>query len=360
NNEMGRTLPVRRPQLGNTLFHDADRLAHLFHADAVAVVTIAVLADRDVEIQLRIALVRLDLAQVPGGAATAHHHARETPSPGVGERNYADVHVAVFEDAIVSQQTLDIVAHLQEWVAERLDIVDQFWRKVLMYAADAEIGGMHAAAGGALVEPHELFTLLKAPERRRERAHVHGLGGDIEQMRKQPSDFAIEDADELRATRDRDAQKLFRRQAERMLLVHRRDIVEAVEIRDRLQIGFVLDQLLGAAMKQADMRIDPLHHLAVEFKHGAQDGVRGRMLGAEIDREITLRRFRHGGRDDYTGTTYLLHSDEILSRAYMPVPRMSRQAPAPGSTAHIHGRVTIITWYTPSVPFVRRSLRSRG
>src|SRR5262249_647288 len=81
-NEMGRTLPVRRPQLGNTLFHDADRLAHLFHADAVAVVTIAVLADRDVEIQLRIALVRLGLAQVPGGAATAHHHARETPSPG--------------------------------------------------------------------------------------------------------------------------------------------------------------------------------------------------------------------------------------------------------------------------------------
>src|SRR5262245_9873923 len=60
-----------------------------------------------------------------------------------------------------------------------------------------------------------------------------------------------------------------------MLLVHRRDIVEAVEIRDRLQIGFVLDQLLGAAMKQADMRIDPLHHLAVEFKHKAQDAVAG-------------------------------------------------------------------------------------
>ena len=45
--------------------------------------------------------------------------------------------------------------------------------------------------------------------------------------------------------------------------------------------------LLGAAMKQANVRIDPLHHLAVEFKHEAQDAVRGRMLGAEIDREIT-------------------------------------------------------------------------
>jgi len=156
-----------------------------------------------------------------------------------------------------------------------------------MYAADSEIGRMHAATRGALIEYHQLLALLEPPQRWGERAHVHGLGGDIEQMRKQPSDFAIEDADELRAAWDRDAQELFRRQAERMLLVHRRDIVEAVEIRDRLQIGFVLDQLLGAAMKQADMRIDPLHHLAVEFKHEAQDAVRGRMLGAEIDREIT-------------------------------------------------------------------------
>src|SRR6516165_10845090 len=152
-------------------------------------------------------------------------------------RRYADVHVALFEDAIVSEQNLDIVAHLQEWVAERLDIVDQFWRKVLMYAADSEIGRMHAATRGTLIEGHQLLALLERPQRWGERAHVHGLGGDIEQMRKQPSDFAIEDADELRTARDRDAQKLFRRQAERMLLVHRRDIVEAVEIRDRLQIG---------------------------------------------------------------------------------------------------------------------------
>ena len=54
-----------------------------------------------------------------------------------------------------------------------------------------------------------------------------------------------------------------------------------------LAVGRAASLSLGAAMKQADMRIDPLHHLAVEFKHEAQDAVRGRMLGAEIDREIT-------------------------------------------------------------------------
>src|SRR5215467_6927495 len=61
-NKVRRALPIRCAQLGNALLHDTHRLAHLFHADAVAVVTIAVLADRDVEIELRIALVRLRLA----------------------------------------------------------------------------------------------------------------------------------------------------------------------------------------------------------------------------------------------------------------------------------------------------------
>ncbi len=78
-----------------------------------------------------------------------------------------------------------------------------------------------------------------------------------------------------------------------MLLVHRRDIVEPVEIGHRLQIGLVLDQLFGAAVEQADMRIDALDDLAVELQHQAQHAVRGRMLRPEIDREVAHRGFGH-------------------------------------------------------------------
>jgi hypothetical protein len=35
------------------------------------------------------------------------------------------------------------------------------------------------------------------------------------------------------------------------------------------------------------MRIDTLHDLAVQLEHEAQHAVRGRMLRAEIDSEIT-------------------------------------------------------------------------
>ena len=135
-----------------------------------------------------------------------------------------------------------------------------------MHAAEAEIGRMHARAGGALVKHHQLFALFKTPQRRGQRADVHRLRGDVEQMRQDAADLAIEHADQLAAARHGDAEQLFGREAERMLLVHRRDVIEPVEIRDRLQIGLLLDQLFGAAMKQADMRIDARDDFAVEFQ----------------------------------------------------------------------------------------------
>ena len=82
-----RPLPFRRAQLLQALLHDADGLAHLLHADQIAVVVVAVLADRNVEIELGIAFVGLRLAQIPGGARAAHHHAGEAPGPGVVERD---------------------------------------------------------------------------------------------------------------------------------------------------------------------------------------------------------------------------------------------------------------------------------
>src|SRR5207249_2330390 len=90
-----RSLPLGRAQLGDALLHDADRLAHLLHAEAVAVVAVAVLADRNVEIHLGVALIGLRLAQVPGRARAAHHHARETPLPAVLDANHADIDIAL-------------------------------------------------------------------------------------------------------------------------------------------------------------------------------------------------------------------------------------------------------------------------
>ena len=64
-------------------------------------------------------------------------------------------------------------------------------------------------AAGALVEHHQLFTLFEAPERRRQRADVHGLRRDVQKVRQDAADFGIENADQLAAHRDLDAEQLF-------------------------------------------------------------------------------------------------------------------------------------------------------
>ena len=71
-----------------------------------------------------------------------------------------------------------------------------------------------------------------------------------------------------------------------MLLIHRCDVIQPIKVRDRLQIGFLFDQLLGAAMKQSNVRIDTRDNLAVKLQHKAQHAMRRRMLRSEIDSEI--------------------------------------------------------------------------
>ncbi len=71
-----------------------------------------------------------------------------------------------------------------------------------------------------------------------------------------------------------------------MLLVHRRHVVEPVEIGQVLQVGAALHQLLGAAVQEPDMRVAALDDLAVEFEHQPQHAVRRRMLRPEIDVEV--------------------------------------------------------------------------
>src|SRR5262245_11507153 len=290
-----RSLTFGQPQLLQALFHDAHRLPHLLHPYEIAVVAVPVLADRDVKIERGIALIGLCFAQIPSGAGTAHHDAGKAPPPGVCELDHADSDVALLEDAIFRQQPLDVVANFEERIAERPDVLEKLWRQVLVHAPDAKIVRVHASARGAFVKHHQLLALLEAPERRRERADVQRLRRHIEEMREQAPDLAIEDADELPAPGHRDAKQLLGCQTERVFLVHRRDVIEPVEIGQRLQIGLVLDQLLGPTVQKTDMRVDALDDLTVELQYEAQHAVSRGMLRPEIEGEVAQGGFGHNG-----------------------------------------------------------------
>ena len=71
-----------------------------------------------------------------------------------------------------------------------------------------------------------------------------------------------------------------------MRLVHRRDIVQPVEIGQRLKIGLVLDQLLRAAVQQPDVRLGSQDGLALELEHEPQHAVRRGVLRPKVDGEV--------------------------------------------------------------------------
>ena len=162
-----------------------------------------------------------------------------------------------------------------------------------MHAAGAEIGGMEARPAGALIEAHQLLALLEPPEKRRHRADIDGEGRQVQKVVQDPADLTIENTDILATARHFDTYGALDGQRPGMLLIHRRHIVQAVEIGKRLKIGLMLDQLFGAAMKKADMRVGPLDDLAIHFQHKAQHTMGRRVLGPEIHRDRLDLHFRH-------------------------------------------------------------------
>ena len=100
-----------------------------------------------------------------------------------------------------------------------------------MHAADAKIIGVHARPRYALIEDHQLFALFEPPERRGERADIHRLRRDVEEVREQPANLAKQHADELTTLGHLDAEEFLCRETEGMFLVHRRDIVEPMRNR---------------------------------------------------------------------------------------------------------------------------------
>ena len=283
---VGRHGTVQRLQAVERLVDDMQALAHLLYAHEIAVVAVAVPADGNVEAVILIAVVGLRLAQVPGKAGGAQHRPREAPVQRVLRRDDADIDRALLEDAVFGQERLDIVDHFRKRRAPLPYVADQAGRHIPVHAAGPEIGRVEPRAAHPLVEAHQLLALFEGPQEGRQRADIHRVGRHVQKMIEHPADFGIEHADRLAARRRLDTQQLFRCKREGVLLVHRRDIVEPVEIGHGLQIGLVLDQLLGAAVQQADMGIGPLDDLAVHLQHQAQHAVGRRMLRPEVQVEI--------------------------------------------------------------------------
>ena len=65
-------------------------------------------------------------------------------------------------------------------------------------AANAEVTGHHALASHCFKEPEDILTLAKGIEKDRERADVHGVRAEPDQVGIEPGELCQQDADPLR------------------------------------------------------------------------------------------------------------------------------------------------------------------
>src|SRR6185312_9612544 len=112
---------------------DAVGLAHLLDAHEVTVVAVAVLADRDVEVDLVVHLVGLLLAQVPGDSRAAQHRPAEAQRERALRGHDADADGPLLPDAVLGEQRLVIVDALREALGEVLDEIEQRPLPVLVH-----------------------------------------------------------------------------------------------------------------------------------------------------------------------------------------------------------------------------------
>ena len=90
-------------------------------------------------------------------------------------------------------------------------------------------------------------------------------------------------ADILGADGHFDTDELLYRQAIGLFVDHHGNIIQAVHIRQGLQVSAGFGQFFGTAVQQADMRVGTQDGFTVQLQYHAQYAVRRRVLRAEVD-----------------------------------------------------------------------------
>lgn len=102
-------------------------------------------------------------------------------------------------------------------------------------------------------------------------------------MVEDSSDLSKQCPDPLGSLGDLDVEQLLCRQGKALLVRHHGHIVQAVEVRQSLEVRLVLDQLLSTTVQQSDMRISPHDLLTIQLQNQPKDTVSRRMLRTEVD-----------------------------------------------------------------------------
>src|SRR5208337_1658930 len=95
-------------------------------------------------------------------------------------------------------------------------------------SADAEVAGHHALTGYSLKEAENLFALAEGVKKNGERANVHGVRAQPDEVRVQAAELGEQHADPLRALGNFETEQFFNGQTVTEIVGERIEIVDPV------------------------------------------------------------------------------------------------------------------------------------
>ncbi len=137
-----------------------------------------------------------------------------------------------------------------------------------------------------------VFALAEAVEEDGERADVHGVRAEPDQVRLDAGELVEQHADVLRALGDLKLQQLLDCEAVGEVVGHRAEIVDAVGERDDLLVELGLAGLLDAGVQVADVGRERDDGLAIDLEHQAEHAVGRGMLRAHVEDHGVVARTR--------------------------------------------------------------------
>ena len=168
------------------LADDVQGLPHFGHAHQVPVVGIAVLANGNFEIEIRVGGIGLRLTDIPAHTAGPQHRAGDTQRNALLAGYLADIFGSLHPDAVGGEQFF-VFIYLRSY--EIKEVSNIFLEAVVSFveaAADAErVRGQTSAA--ILLEDFEnLFPVAESVEERSDGTDIEGVGSQPKHMAGQP------------------------------------------------------------------------------------------------------------------------------------------------------------------------------
>jgi hypothetical protein len=148
--------------------------------------------------------------------------------------------------------------------------------------ADARVARGEARARDVLEDVVQLLALDERPQHHAERAEVHGLQADAQDVIGDSRQFVQDDANGRAPRRDLDPHHLLDRAGEADVVAQRRQVVHPVADGDRLVVRTRLADLLEPAVQEADLEVHMRDELAVDLHDRTQRAVGRRVLRPEV------------------------------------------------------------------------------